>query len=114
WAQGQPKVKIMGREVPVLKRWDYQWSDPKKSNEESAKTEEVDLHNQSSERLKTQSDEMPALWGLDLEALRSSSGSDTFLNRSKKTGSLPIFAAESARSYLLRSFASATPVTGSP
>jgi hypothetical protein len=31
WGQGQPKVSIMGREVYVLKRSDYEWKEPKQT-----------------------------------------------------------------------------------
>jgi hypothetical protein len=113
WAHGQPKVKIMGRDVPVLKRWDYQWRDTK-SYKESTTNEEGDLHDELLENAETRPEEMPALWGLDLEALRSSNGPVTFTNQNKNAGSLPIFNAESARSYLLKSFASAASTNSSP
>ncbi|KAL9602338.1 MAG: hypothetical protein Q9219_001904 [cf. Caloplaca sp. 3 TL-2023] len=27
WGEGQPKVRVMGREVPVMRRWGYEWQD---------------------------------------------------------------------------------------
>ena len=36
WGQGQPKVKIMGREVKIMKRWGYEW---RKGKEEVGKAD---------------------------------------------------------------------------
>lgn len=108
WGQGQPKVKVMGREISVLKRWGYDASETSHSQglicapgqddgtyEASQETVVGDVEQQP-EKV----DAEPALWGLDLEALRSSNG------RASSAASLPVFVPQSARSYLLRSFAS--------
>ena len=92
WGQGNPTVKVMGREIRVMKRWGYEW----KSNSDTkidVKEEQIDEDNSCDE---------PAVWGLDLEALK----------KTQKTGSagsvpgadMPIYAPQSARAYLLKSF----------
>lgn len=45
WAEGQPKVRILGREIAVLKRGGYEW----KGSEEVGKTDEDDGANKSDE-----------------------------------------------------------------
>ena len=87
WGEGRPVVKVMGREVRVMKRPDYKWKEEaqdRTGNEIESKT-----------NMEPESDPEPALWGLDLETWKNSSG---------KTAQMPIYTAESARSYLLRSF----------
>ena len=101
WGQGQPKIRIMGREVRIMKRWGYTWN--KKSENHEAKAED------SQETLKEEQEpvaEEPALWGLDLEALRSSNGPLVPGGHGAHNPGLPIYSAESARAYLLKSFAS--------
>ncbi|KAI0969552.1 hypothetical protein F4678DRAFT_473766 [Xylaria arbuscula] len=44
WGHGQPRVKVMGREVTVLKRGGYSW----KGDEEVEKTNENDAHGKES------------------------------------------------------------------
>ena len=98
WGEGQPTIKIMGREVKVMKRWGYQW-------------EAMDAGGMSQRTMSEEEDpnDYPALWGVDLEALKKS-------NRPVKPGlttassaSLPIYTAQSARSYLLKSFETSAP-----
>lgn len=99
WGQGQPVVKIMGREVRVLKRW--QDTPGETEEEEGAGTAEKDS--------------APALWGLDLEALRSFNKPSSANTNSRAPASLPIYTPQSARDYLLKSFASVpTPSTSKP
>ncbi|KAL6718978.1 hypothetical protein ACLMJK_003213 [Lecanora helva] len=99
WGQGQPKVRIMGREVRIMKRWGYEVR--AKRDDENAKVED------SQDTLKdTPKDEDPALWGLDLEALRSSNGPLVSGAQGANSTGLPVYHAESARAYLLKSFAS--------
>ncbi|KIX03086.1 uncharacterized protein Z518_06636 [Rhinocladiella mackenziei CBS 650.93] len=78
WAQGQPKVKIMGREVAVMRR-----------------------HVVS----KQEDDNAPstAFWGLDLEALRRSNGPLIAGKDSKGHEGPPIHKPAAARNYLLKS-----------
>ncbi|QGA12517.1 hypothetical protein EYB26_000161 [Talaromyces marneffei] len=97
WAEGQPKVKILGREVPVLKRWDYDPFEggPERKEEEAGEKADTGL---------------PPLWGLDLEALKKKEknvdvvGMRSGRTQSQTTAGLPIHTPESARSYLLKSF----------
>lgn len=110
WGQGQPKVRVMGRDVRVMKRWDYEWNGKPEQDVRNMKAESS-LAIDSQETLKQEgepSDE-PALWGLDLEALRSSNGplvSGTKNTQGVNGSGLPIYTAQSARAYLLKSFAS--------
>ena len=108
WGQGQPGVRIMGREIRVMKRWGYDW----KAGEDRAKTENVTEEEEANtqdtvKHEEDAKDEEPALWGLDLEALRSSNGPVVPGQGPHNGAGLPIYAAASARAYLLKSFASA-------
>jgi hypothetical protein len=111
WGQGQPVVRVMGREVRCLKRWGYEWRNKDhEAPEDSQATVQADESNEHSTE-----EQEPALWGLDLEALRSSNGPLTAGAHS--TGNdLPIYTAQSARAYLLKAFASPEqkPQNGSP
>ena len=95
WGEGQPTAKIMGREIRVMKRWGYEWET---KDEAGATQETLDEESQSS------SNEQPALWGLDLEALKKSNGPLTVGSHSSSSSQLPIYTAQSARAYLLKSF----------
>jgi hypothetical protein len=98
WGEGQPVVKVMGREIRVMKRWGYEWA----IKEEEGGTQETVKEEPNS------ADE-PALWGVDLEALKKSNGPITVGSRHTSTSQLPIFTAQSARAYLLKSFDSPKP-----
>ena len=120
WGRGQPKVKVMGREITVLKRWGYDWKVREKpSKEDKVKQEgnpeqkdDSNTQDQSTQSTITQ-DEGPALWGLDLEALRSSNGSAATIHTDASTSShLPIHTAQSAWSYVLKAFGSSAPPEG--
>ena len=95
WGEGQPTAKIMGREIRVMKRWGYEWET---KDEAGATQETLDEQSQSS------SNDQPALWGLDLEALKKSNGPLTVGSHSSSSSQLPIYTAQSARAYLLKSF----------
>jgi hypothetical protein len=113
WGEGQPVVKVLGREIRVLKRWDY---NPREGQPNPSSTsEDPDSNTALADDFLGNSDiddadKMPPLWGVDLEAARSSQSNT---NSEKRTGGLPIYTALSARSYLLRSISnvqtSATP-----
>ncbi|OAP59363.1 hypothetical protein AYL99_06661 [Fonsecaea erecta] len=79
WAQGQPKVKIMGREVAVMRR-------------HVAVPDQDELSMPSS-----------AFWGLDLEALRKSNGPLIAGKDIKSSAGPPIHKPLSPRNYLLKS-----------
>lgn len=98
--EGQPKVKVLGREVAVLKRWDY---DPFEGGPEKR---EGEGGGDAEERTDTG---LPPVWGLDLEVLRrqdSNIGAGTRPSRAQNQmmSGLPVHTPESARSYLLKSF----------
>lgn len=107
WGQGQPKVRVMGREIMVMKRWGYEW---KRKSEDEVGNTKVESSNAMDSRktLKQEgeSDDEPALWGLDLEALRSSNGPLVSGAQGTNGSGLPVYSAQSARAYLLKSFAS--------
>jgi hypothetical protein len=108
WGQGQPKIRIMGREVSIMKRWGYEWKELPKVEE--AKPED----SQETVKQEEQVDREPALWGLDLEALRASNSPLVSGAQGANSSGLPVYAAESARAYLLKSFASVAPATDEP
>ncbi|KAG9206910.1 hypothetical protein G6514_000200 [Epicoccum nigrum] len=122
WGEGQPIVRIMNREIRVMKRWGYEWE--KTPKQESIKTEQQ-LHDVIKEEESTQGtlvddDEPiqtkePALWGVDLEALKKANSGPS---ASKASSQLPVHTAQSARAYLLKSFetpkATSTDATAAP
>ena len=131
WGEGQPLVKIMSREIRVMKRWGYEWRDaedqdaikqeplkqetsPQKTIKQEPSTQEMlkaepstqgtvktepPTQNPPSKALHTTE---PALWGIDLEALKRANSSAATPHR--PSSQLPIYAAQSARAYLLKSF----------
>ncbi|PLB52977.1 hypothetical protein P170DRAFT_379305 [Aspergillus steynii IBT 23096] len=105
WGEGQPVIKILGREIKVLKRWDY---NPREGQppEEDCTSKDATLPGNPDEVFgqytSDESEATPPLWGIDLEALR---GTQNSTSQSPETKSaLPIFTPNSARSYLYRSF----------
>jgi len=113
WGLGQPKVKVMNREIHTLKRWGYdadegadardQVPKPQKSFTKEDPVSESSHASSSQTMISGDVENEPALWGLDLESMRSSSKS---LQHGKSTGGLPIYTAQSARAYLATSFVS--------
>ena len=94
WAQGQPKVKVMGREIAAMRRGAY--STPQVVEEENS---QATLQNEDAAPK-----QQPAFWGLDLEALRKSNGPLLPGKHASGQNDLPIHTPEAARGYLLRSF----------
>ena len=117
WGEGHPKITLMGRQIRVLKRWGYNPADDVTRGEGLGETKVEDkseLDGSDSTRIKAdfedgpvQEDAEPALWGLDLEALRTAHGLESTPSAVTDIGGLPIYNAQSARAYLLRSFTSA-------
>jgi hypothetical protein len=107
WGAGQPVVRIMGREIKVMKRWGYEWDvrDEEGATQETVMAEEAEGGKGAMVKEKRE----PALWGLDLEAAKKKSGS---VEGQGGSAQLPIYTAQSARSYLLKSFDSAKEVKG--
>ncbi|OQD85829.1 hypothetical protein PENANT_c009G07741 [Penicillium antarcticum] len=96
WGEGHPVVKVLGRDIRVLKRWDYDPNEGNPSNE--AKKEG------QSESLQDEQSRMPPLWGVDLESLRGKESNHSTGQHKTADNTLPIFRPESARSYLYRAF----------
>jgi len=105
WGEGHPTIKVLGRDIRVLKRWDY---NPCEGKPDDASTSENSNSNAvSAEDFVGNGDidnaeKMPPLWGVDLEAIRKTQATVSGSNQ-KPTSTLPIYTAESARSYLFRS-----------
>lgn len=104
WGEGQPTIKIMGREIKVLKRWGYDW---REGAPDSSSTEDTDRISSEGKGDAGGLDGSPALWGLDLEALRKSNSHGLTSGRPAENSGLPIHTANSARVYLLKSFTNA-------
>ncbi len=108
WGEGQPVIQIMNREVRVMKRWGYEWEESSTTTkvksegsiQETVKEEESTQETLVGDKKPTVSKE-PALWGIDLEALKTA---NTRPNTQKSSSQLPIHTAQSARAYLLKSF----------
>ena len=90
WGNGQPRIKVMGRQIAVMRRV---------AVHESAGEDE----NQSSEEEKEKQQHHDIFWGLDLDALRKSNGPLVAGKNSGTGAGLPIHTPESARNYMLRS-----------
>ena len=98
WGEGQPLVRIMTRDIRVMKRWGYEWEGGDEATQSTLKS--------SRDTLKEEELKEPALWGVDLEALKKANQPGA--PRSSKGGSsdLPIYTAQSARAYLMKAFES--------
>lgn len=103
WGEGQPVVTVLGRDVRVLKRWDYDPREGLPQTTQSSQNREIVPDDILGQHPPGSSESAPPLWGIDTEALKraQSSRSDAAIT-SEKT--LPIHTPQSARSYLLRSF----------
>ena len=111
WGLGQPKVKVMNREIRVLKRWGYdadesadsctQVLDAQPSPLKEEPVAELSKDALSQNKIMGEVEKEPALWGLDLEVMRSSNKAS---QHEKVPGGLPIHTAQSARAYLMKSF----------
>ncbi|MCJ1226001.1 hypothetical protein MMC12_002650 [Toensbergia leucococca] len=119
WGQGQPKFRIMGRDIRVMKRWGHDWKadttmgdvTTKKEGLDGVKIEPTRIEDEGDVKQENPSDSEPALWGLDLEALRSSNGPLMSGAQGMNSSGLPIYTAQSARAYLFKSFTSLSTTT---
>lgn len=108
WGQGQPQIRIMGRDIRIMKRWGYEWKRESEEEVVTSKAENSDAaDSQRTLKQEGEVDDEPALWGLDLEALRASNGPLVSGAQGARGSGLPIYNAQSARAYLFKSFASA-------
>ncbi|WPH02776.1 Hypothetical protein R9X50_00564400 [Acrodontium crateriforme] len=117
FGEGQPIVNVMGKELRVLRRWGYQWrSQREEGTEDTSQTKKLEEMNQEDKEQEEQNgmNEQPALWALDLEALKKANtiGPVVADTTSGNHGNLPIYTPQSARAYILKSFDSA-PASGS-
>ena len=94
WGEGQPIIRIMTRDVRVMKRWGYEWEE---STQETLKSTQDTLAAES-ENVE------PALWGVDLEALKKANQPGAVGSYKGASNHLPIYTAQSARAYLLKAF----------
>lgn len=109
WGQGQPLVKVMGRDIHVLKRWGYDWKPNIAQPQNEIKTEDLEQKQTIQQLDETAvSQDTPALWALDLEKLKHLNKPPILSSPSSTTG-LPIYTPDSAHSYTLRAFDPASP-----
>lgn len=107
WGQGQPIIRVMGRDVRVMKRWGYEWKGKSEEEAGNMRAQSSDaMDSQKTLKQEGETDDEPALWGLDLEALRSSNSPLVSGAQGANGSGLPVYTAQSARAYLLKSFAS--------
>ncbi|KAI4196405.1 MAG: hypothetical protein LQ350_006591 [Teloschistes chrysophthalmus] len=165
WGEGQPKIRVMGQQLHVMRRSGYDCHDngthEEATNEQAVKQakekpEEKDVPANIEEAHSLRADEFdsqetikgdpispppssssltadtkpqkqgqqphqspepsidPPLWALDLEKLRSTSTTTTTTTTNHNTPNLPIHSPHSARTYLLKSFATAPTPTPTP
>ena len=103
WGEGQPLVRIMTRDVRVMKRWGYDWEESSTQSTLEASTQET-LASSEATPLEEPIAKEPALWGVDLEALKKASAPNVDGSYKPSSSQLPIYTAQSARSYLLKAF----------
>lgn len=116
YGEGTPSVLITGKEVKVLRRWGYEWKkDGHKASESELASKDQREHSQVENASREDTEEQPALWALDLEALKRSNNHEPIIstkqnNRGYKSD-LPIYTPQSARAYLLKAFDTAVAST---
>ncbi|KAL1848234.1 hypothetical protein Plec18167_006231 [Paecilomyces lecythidis] len=98
WGKGLPVVKVLGREIRVLKRWDYNPMDGKPDDRINSESSMQPSRSDAEETSREDAGGMPPLWGVDLEAMRKS-------NAQGKRGDSQIHTADAARTYLMKAFA---------
>ena len=90
WAMGQPKIRVMGRQVAVMRRQTL----PPVQDDDDHTTVKAEQNVQAAH---------DAFWGLDLEALKKSNGPLIAGKNGRGQTGPPIHTAQGARNYLLRS-----------
>ncbi|EGP89635.1 uncharacterized protein MYCGRDRAFT_37741 [Zymoseptoria tritici IPO323] len=115
FGEGLPQVVVGGKEVKVLRRWGYEWRGEGEVGEVEVegKVEEgggvkVEEGDGGEDGQEVQAEEKPALWALDLEALKKTDDSSKRSDyRIGTYSNLPIHTPQSARAYIMKAFASA-------
>lgn len=120
FGEGQPVVSVAGKQITVLRRWGYEWKEEEEEMEDERKRKKKVFEKgigvedggavaeDDSSGLEASQEESPALWALDLEALKKKSSSSSKQPAGTQAGNysgLPIYTPQSARAYLLKSFA---------
>lgn len=121
FGEGQPVVSVAGKQITVLRRWGYEWKEEEEEEIEDERKRKKKVFEKGigvgdggavaeddSSGLEASQEESPALWALDLEALKKKSGSSSEQSAGTQAGNhsgLPIYTPQSARAYLLKSFA---------
>jgi hypothetical protein len=115
WGTGQPTVRVLGRDIRVMKRHGYSRQDvgtiASHDNVEGGTANEVG-HGDAS--VQAEFETSPALWGLDLGALRESDGLRSRAAGPRPVSALPIYAPELGRQYLLHAFGQQKPEDQGP
>lgn len=102
WGEGQPVIRIMTRDIRVMKRWGYEWEEQSTQSTLKAETQDTPTSSEATLAAEPVAKE-PALWGIDLEALKKVSAAKTTAYNAPSS-QLPIYTAQSARAYLLKAF----------
>lgn len=103
WGEGQPLIRVLGREIRVMKRWGYSWTDEREASPASSQgTIQGDTEVEGKQAPGTLDE--PALWGVDLEALKKSNGPVTIGDRKSSASDLPIYKPQSTRAYIMKAF----------
>ncbi|KAF1920797.1 hypothetical protein BDU57DRAFT_439793 [Ampelomyces quisqualis] len=103
WGKGQPLIKVMTRELRVMKRWGYEWEEPATQSTFDSSTQET-LASPQATLAHEYAAKPPALWGVDLEALKKASAPNITTSNRSSLSDLPIYTAQSARAYLIKAF----------
>jgi hypothetical protein len=102
WGQGQSLVKVMTRDIRVLKRWGYEWKPAPKESTNHIKTEDTDQE-LSTDQTASPVEDLPALLAFDLEQLKRLDA-PPIVSTSASTADLPVYHADPARNYILKAF----------
>ena len=105
WGRGQPKVRVMGREIAVMRRAVAEsYEDDGKATINAEASENGSQAGRKAEGSSQDQNIQPSFWGLDLEALRKSNGPLVAGKNAVGHAGLPIHSPQVARNYLLKSF----------
>ncbi|EUC47369.1 hypothetical protein COCMIDRAFT_35059 [Bipolaris oryzae ATCC 44560] len=96
WGEEQPVIRIMTREIRVMKRWGYEWEDEGYGTQRTADS----LPNTAGEKRAKGT----ALWAIDLEELKKANQPGGSTHSKSGQGDLPIYPAERPKLYLLKAF----------